>query len=125
MKRKGNRESSNVEDRRDGSAGDVGGQRSGRSIGIGTIVGALLGGWIFGIGRITILNVPSGGGGLTAQVAQPGSVQRPPVDDRLGKYVLTVLADTEDLWKNLFTKGGATYKEPRLVLFRGEISTGA
>ena len=126
MKWEGNRESDNVEDRRDGSGGGgLGGLLGGRSIGIGTIVVALLGGWMFGISPITILNVLTGGGGApTEQVAQPGQAQRPPVDDRMGKFVSTVLADTEDVWKDLFTKGGATYKEPRLVLFRGQTSTG-
>ncbi len=123
MKWEGNRESDNVEDRRSSSGGG-GGLLGGRSIGIGTIVVALLGGWIFGINPITILNVLSGSGAPSAQVAQPGPVQRPPVDDRMGKFVSTVLADTEDVWKDLFTKGGATYKEPRLVLFRGQTSTG-
>ena len=125
MKWEGNRESVNVEDRRDGSGGGgLGGLFGGRSIGIGTIVVALLGGWVFGISPITILNVLTGGGAPTEQVAQPGQAQRPPADDRMGKFVSTVLADTEDVWKDLFSKGGATYKEPRLVLFRGQTSTG-
>ena len=42
----------------------------------------------------------------------------------MGKFVSTVLADTEDVWKDLFAKGGSTYQEPRLVLFRGQTSTG-
>ena len=128
MKWEGNRESNNVEDRRasggSGGAG-LGGLIGGRGIGIGTIVVALLGGWIFGINPLTILSMLSGGGGApTAQVAQQGPAQRPPVDDRMGKFVSTVLADTEDVWKDIFTKGGATYQEPRLVLFRGQTSTG-
>ena len=127
MKWEGNRESDNVEDRRDssggGSGGGLGGLLGGRSIGIGTIVVALVGGWIFGINPLTILGVLSGEA-PTAQVAQPGPVQRPPADDRMGKFVSTVLADTEDVWKDVFAKGGATYKEPRLVLFRGQTNTG-
>ena len=128
MKWEGNRESSNVEDRRDGSGssggGGLGGLLGGRSIGIGTIVVALVGGWIFGINPITILNVLSGGGAPTAQVSQQGPAKAPPADDRMAKFVGTVLADTEDVWKDLFSKGGATYKEPRLVLFKGQTSTG-
>ena len=124
MKWEGNRESSNVEDRRDdgGGSGSSGGLLGGRSIGIGTIVVALLGGWAFGINPLTILNVLSGGG-PPAQVQQ-APAQRPPLDDRMGKFVSTVLADTEDVWKDVFAKGGATYKEPRLVLFRGRTGTG-
>ena len=129
MKWEGNRESSNVEDRRgDGSTGGsggggLGGLMGGRSIGIGTIVVALLGGWAFGINPITILNVLSGTG-PPAQIQQQSPVQRTPTDDRMGKFVSTVLADTEDVWKDVFAKGGATYKEPRLVMFRGRTSTG-
>ena len=128
MKWEGNRESDNVEDRRsDGGGqgfGGGGGLFGGRSIGIGTIVVALVGGWIFGINPLTILNLLSGGGAPTAQVQQQqGPAQRPPADDRMAKFVSTVLADTEDVWKEVFAKGGSTYKEPRLVLFRGATQT--
>jgi uncharacterized protein len=124
MKWEGNRESSNVEDRRDGSGGSSGGGLlGGRSIGIGTIVVALVGGWIFGINPITILNV-LGGASPPAQVQQQSPARGVPADDRMRKFVATVLADTEDVWKDIFTKGGATYKEPRLVLFKGQTSTG-
>ena len=127
MKWEGNRESDNVEDRRSDGGGQGfggGGLFGGRSIGIGTIVVALVGGWIFGINPLTILNLLSGGGAPTAQVQQqPGQSQRPPADDRMAKFVSTVLADTEDVWKEVFAKSGSTYKEPRLVLFRGATQT--
>ena len=123
MKWEGNRESDNVEDRRDdGGGGSSGGFLGGRSIGIGTIVVALLGGWVFGINPLTILNMLSGGA-PPAQVQQQVPAHRPPADDRMAKFVSTVLADTEDVWKDVFAKGGATYKEPRLVLFRGATQT--
>jgi predicted metalloprotease len=123
MKWEGNRESDNVEDRRDDSGGGSGGGfLGGRSIGIGTIVVALLGGWVFGINPLTILNLLSGGS-PPAQVQQQVPAHRPPADDRMAKFVSTVLADTEDVWKDVFAKGGATYKEPRLVLFRGATQT--
>ena len=125
MKWEGNRESDNVEDRRSnggGGFGGGGGLLGGRSIGIGTIVVALVGGWMFGINPLTILSMLSGGGAPTAQVQQ-GPAQRPPADDRMAAFVSTVLADTEDVWKDVFTKGGATYQEPRLVLFRGTTQT--
>ena len=125
MKWEGNRESDNVEDRRSGGGGGFGGGLfGGRSIGIGTIVVALVGGWIFGINPLTILSLLSGGGAPTAQVQQqPGQSQRPPADDRMARFVSTVLADTEDVWKEVFAKGGSTYQEPRLVLFRGATQT--
>ena len=126
MKWEGNRESDNVEDRRadgGGGFGGGGGLLGGRSIGIGTIVVALLGGWAFGINPLTIIGMLSGGGAPTAQVQQQIPAQRPPADDRMAAFVSTVLADTEDVWKDLFAKGGATYQEPRLVLFRGATQT--
>lgn len=132
MKWEGNRESTNVEDRRDqpgrGSSGP--GLMGSRSIGIGTIVVALLGGWIFGINPITILSVLSGGAPAVqvqpqtpGQTASQGPGARAASDDPTAKFVRTVLADTEDVWKDVFTKGGATYKEPRLVMFRGATPT--
>ncbi len=126
MKWEGNRESDNVEDRRDegGGGGGLGGLLGGRSIGIGTIVVALLGGWVFGINPLTILGLLSGGS-PPAQVQQQhqGPAYRPPADDRMAKFVSTVLADTEDVWTDVFTKGGGTYVKPRLVLFRGATQT--
>ena len=123
MKWEGNRESDNVEDRReDGGGFSGGGLLDGRSIGIGTIVVALVGGWIFGINPLTILSALSGGSS-PAQVQQQAPAHRPPADDRLAGFVSTVLADTEDVWKGIFAKAGASYKEPRLVLFRGTTQT--
>jgi predicted metalloprotease len=34
-----------------------------------------------------------------------------------------VLADTEDVWADLFRKNGGSYQQPRLVLFRGATPT--
>jgi len=127
MKWEGNRESDNVEDRRDGGGGGfggggLGGLLGGRGIGVGTIVVALVGGWIFGINPLTILGLLSGGGAPTAQVQQ-APAPRPPADDRMAKFVSTVLADTEDVWRQEFSRSGGTYQEPRLVLFRGATRT--
>ena len=125
MKWEGNRESDNVEDRRSddgGGFGGGGGLLGGRSIGIGTIVVALLGGWVFGINPLTILSMLSGGGS-PAQVQQQAPAHRPPADDRMAAFVSTVLADTEDVWKDIFAKSGGTYQDPRLVLYRGATQT--
>jgi predicted metalloprotease len=123
MKWEGNRESDNVEDRRDSGGGGARGMIGGRGIGIGTIVIALVGGWIFGISPITILNLLSGGGGMEQVQVQQAPAPRPPADDRMARFVSTVLADTEDVWKDVFSKGGKAYQEPRLVLFRGTTPT--
>ena len=121
MKWEGNRESDNVEDRRGEGSGGGGPVFGGRSIGIGTIVIALLGGWILGVNPLTILGLLSGGA-PPAQVQQ-APAQRPPADDRLARFVSTVLADTEDVWAGVFSQGGTRYQEPRLVLFRGATPT--
>ncbi len=125
MRWEGNRESDNVEDRRDEGGGGGGGGfgLGGRSIGIGTIVIALVGGAIFGINPLTILGVLSGGESAPVAQQQSQPAHRPPADDKMGRFVSTVLADTEDVWTSLFSQGGVAYVKPRLVLFRGGIGT--
>ncbi|KZT13948.1 metalloprotease [Acidovorax sp. GW101-3H11] len=124
MKWEGNRESDNVEDRRSGGGGGGGSPVfGGRSIGIGTIVIALLGGWVLGINPLTILGLLSGGGPPAHVQQQPGPAHRPPADDTMARFVSTVLADTEDVWGQVFRQGGGRYQEPRLVLFRGATPT--
>jgi predicted metalloprotease len=124
MKWEGNRQSENVEDRRD-EGGRGGGFRvggGGRGIGLGSIVIALVAGWALGINPMTILGVISGGD-ISAPQVQQAPAQRPPADDRMAQFVSTVLADTEDVWRDVFAKGGSQYQEPRLVLFRGATPT--
>lgn len=116
MKWEGNRQSDNVEDRR----GDGAPMLGGRSIGIGTIVVALIGGWVLGINPLTLLGVLSGGGSV---VQAPAPAQAPPAHDTMAQFVSTVLADTEDVWGPIFQQGGGAYREPRLVLFRGAVPT--
>lgn len=124
MKWEGQEQSRNVEDRR-GAGGGFGGGRvpriGGRGIGLGTIVIALVAGWLFGINPLTVLGVLGGvGGGAPVEVAQPQApAQRPPAEDRAAAFVSTVLRDTEVVWGQLFQAGGQPYQEPRLVLFRG------
>ena len=123
MKWEGNRESDNVEDRRgDGGGGGGGFGLGGRSIGIGTVVLALIGSYVFGVNPLTMLNLLSGGGG-SVPVQQQGPAQGPPPADRQGKFVSTVLADTEDVWTALFRAQNASYVKPKLVLFSGSTPT--
>lgn len=119
MKWEGNRQSSNVEDRRSGGGGSP--IFGGRSIGIGTIVVALIGGWVLGINPLTILGMLSGSGAPVVQQNTPA--QAPPANDTMAQFVSTVLADTEDVWGQIFQQGGANYKQPKLVLFRGAVGT--
>lgn len=118
MKWEGHRQSDNVEDRR--RSGGGGRMLGGRSIGIGTIVLALVGWGVFGINPLTTIGVLSGGG---APQTQQAPAERPPQDDRQAAFVATVLASTEDVWNQIFQQGGARYQSPKLVLFRGSTPT--
>ena len=126
MKWEGNRESDNVEDVRDSGGGGGGGFSfgGGRGIGLGTVAVAVVAGWVFGINPLTVLGLLSGGGGPAPQVQQQAPAHRPPVDDKMAKFVSVVLADTEDVWRAQFQQMGGTYREPKLVLFRGSVPTG-
>ena len=112
MKWEGQRQSENVEDRR--GEGGGGGFRlgGGRGVGLGSIVIALVGGWIFGINPLTLLGIlDGGGGGVEAPTSQQAPAQRPPANDPMAAFVSTVLADTEDVWGAVMKTG-----ELRLVL---------
>ncbi|MGZ8290738.1 MAG: KPN_02809 family neutral zinc metallopeptidase [Telluria sp.] len=116
MKWEGNRQSDNVEDRRGSGGGGGGFGFGGKSIGIGTIVLALIGSAVFGVNPLTMLDMLSGGGGQVP-VQQQGQVPTGPSADRETAMVRTVLADTEDTWTELFKAHGAAYQKPTLVLF--------
>jgi predicted metalloprotease len=119
MRWDGNRESSNVEDARD--VGGGGGFRlGGGSLGLGSVVIAVVAGWIFGINPLTILGLMGGGG--TPQTQQ-APAHAPPADDKMARFVSVVLADTEDVWRAQFKQAGGTYREPKLRLFRGSTPT--
>lgn len=123
MKWEGERESSNVEDRR-GMGGRGGLPRlggGGRGIGLGTIVVALLAGWIFGINPLTVLGLLGGQG--AAPTAQVGPAPAPPADDTQARFVSVMLASTEDVWTPIFQAGNAQYQAPKLTLFRGMTPT--
>ncbi len=122
MKWEGNRQSDNVEDRRGDGGLPGGGLGGGRRIGIGSIAIALVASYFLGVNPLTVLNFLSGGEPVATTSSAP--VQRPPADDRMARFVSTVLADTEDVWKDVFAQGGATYQLPKLVLFRGATATG-
>jgi len=119
MKWEGQEQSRNVEDRR-GAGGPRPRLGGGRGIGLGTIVIAVVVGWIFGINPLTVLGLLGGGGGMPAEVAQ-APAQRPPADDRAAAFVSTVLRDTEQVWGRQFQAAGGSYQEPKLVLFRDAV----
>jgi predicted metalloprotease len=122
MKWEGNRESDNVEDRRGGGGGGGGFGLGGRSIGIGSIAIALVASYFFGIDPGTVLSILEGGSGQGAAVQQ-SPAQQPPANDQMARFVATVLADTEDTWNEIFRANGASYVQPKLVLFSGQTPT--
>lgn len=122
MKWRGNRESSNIEDRR--AAGRDAGIRigGGGGIGLGTIAIALVAGWLLGVNPLTLLGMLAGEPTSSMSPRQT-PVQRGPLEDEPGRFVSVVLADTEDVWKKIFADNGGRYREPVLVLFRGATQT--
>ncbi len=124
MKWEGNRESDNVEDARGGGGGGGFRMGGGRGIGLGTVAIALVAGWIFGINPLTVLGLLSGGGGGAPAVQQQQApAAKPPQDDTMARFVSTVLADTEEVWRDQFKQAGMSYRDPKLVLFRGAVPT--
>ncbi len=122
MKWEDQERSQNVEDRRGQGTGGGMPRIGGRGIGLGSIVIALVAGWIFGINPLTVLGVLGGEGGLTGGAPtqqSPGPAKAPPPADKAAAFVSVVLRDTEQVWGNLLQSSGSQYKEPKLVLFRG------
>ena len=63
-------------------------------------------------------------GELNQQGGTP--VQQAPVDpaeEEAVGFVSVILADTEDVWSELFRQQGSTYVGPKLVLFRGAVQS--
>lgn len=114
------RQSGNVEDRR--GMRMPGGRAGG--LGLGTIVVALLGSWLFGINPMVTIGLMQGAGQLAGSGA-PTQVEgkRGPVQDEAGRFTSVVLASTEDVWTEIFRQAGAQYRAPKLVMFEGATPT--
>ena len=120
MRWEGGEQSDNVEDRR--GAGGLGGSLfGGRSIGIGTLLIAVVAGLIFGVNPLQLIGMLGGTGG-PAQVQQAPTGQ-PPANDQASQFIRTVLRDTELVWDKLFRESGGTYVQPKLVMFSGYTPT--
>ena len=111
MKYKGRRGSTNVEDRR-GKGGK-------------TLVGGGIGGLII----ILIITFMGGNPGEilnnlgATDTEQDVPYEQTTEEKELADFVSVVLADTEDVWTNLFEGEGMTYKEPKLVLYSGSVQS--
>jgi len=125
-------QSDNVEDRRHSSNSSSGGGGMRGMPSMGTImflwpfIQRLLKtkfGWaIIGLGAVVYfsgynpLSTITGGGSKT--------VTNSVADDREAAFISTVLNDTEEVWKTVFKEHGATYREPKMVLYRGTTQSG-
>lgn len=118
------RESDNVEDRRDesdsggGSGLPFGGLRGGSIVGLIAVVAAS---YFLGFDVSSVLQLFSGGSNNSYQHSAPAKPI--PKDDKQAKFVAVVLADTEDVWRKIFSDQGRLYRDPKLVLFRRSIPT--
>jgi predicted metalloprotease len=57
-------------------------------------------------------------------VGDPGAdVVLSPEQQELSEFVAVVLADTEDVWGQLFSEAGRAYREPTLVRFNGTVDS--
>ncbi|MEO0725643.1 MAG: neutral zinc metallopeptidase [Bacteroidota bacterium] len=129
MRWQGRRKSSNVEDRRGGGGGRSTGRRVGGGLGIGTILIVIFA-LIMGKNPADLLQLFNAGGGGAVATAPAQDTNGPvttgnAAEDQLAEFVSVVLADTEDVWSELFPKHfGRPYQKPSLVLFSGETVSG-
>jgi predicted metalloprotease len=57
------------------------------------------------------------------QTAAPQTGHAPPANDPGSDFVRAILGDTEDVWGDLFQRGGKTYQRPKLILFTGSVAS--
>jgi len=112
MRWKTGRRSTNIEDRR--------GMRPRRGIlggGIGTIVLVLVA-MYFGVDPTFLIEgMQSASTSTSSPGKQPSAEELR--NDPLADMISVVMADTEDVWNELFADMGRQYREPALVLFTG------
>jgi len=111
----GRRESENVE--------DVRGSGGGRKI----VVGGGLGGVLLVVAYLLLGGDPQAlidSQQPESQITQSRTVDSNAPRDEASKFVAVVLADTEDIWRDIFRGMGRTYEEPKLVLFTDQTQSG-
>jgi predicted metalloprotease len=111
MRWKGGRRSSNIEDRR--------GQRAAPKLlggGIGTIAIVLVA-MYFGVDPAPLLDAVQSGGQTSTTGSRPSAEDLK--NDPLADMVYVVVADTEDVWAEIFAQQGQRYTPPKLVIFTG------
>lgn len=110
----GGRREGNIEDRRGmGPVGVAGG-------GIGAVVLAVIGYFVFGVPPETTMNAVNGVQQPAAQEGQRGSVS-----DREGQFIDVIETSNTDVWKPLLAKHDVNYRPPAaVVLYTQSTGTG-
>ena len=112
MRWRGERQSSNIEDRRGiGGRVAVGG-------GLGTIVVLILA-LLFGADPRQLLEQVPSGPSSEVQSSRPLN----PEEEELKQFVGVVLGKSEDVWNDVFRRNGSQYREPTLVLFTDQVQS--
>ncbi|HNV51856.1 MAG TPA: neutral zinc metallopeptidase [Tenuifilaceae bacterium] len=111
---KGRRQSNNVEDLRKSGGRRAIGFKGGI---IGTLILAAIV-YFLGGDPLQVLNMQ--GDVQNMDVTETPLTEH---DEEMGQFVAVILADTEDVWNKIFASMGKTYREPKLVLFRGSVSS--
>lgn len=113
MQWKGRRASANVEDRRGRGGG-----------------GAMIGGGIGGIILLLVVTLLGGGNAgdllnsLGSGVTETNApYQETQEEKELAQFVSVVLADTEEVWTQLFKEKGMNYEKPTLVLYTDSVQS--
>jgi predicted metalloprotease len=109
MRWQGRRTSSNIEDRRGGRGG--GGPGPAGIGGVGLVIVLLIGVFL-GVDVTPFLS-----GGNVPQATAPSGPNA--IDDATEEFVGVVLADTEEVWGEIFAASGLRYAPPVLVLYDG------
>jgi predicted metalloprotease len=111
MRWQGRRESSNVEDRRGKSSkGMIGG-------GIGGIILIVVVLLLGGDPTSLLQNIQTNNQPTTATYSETAE------EKEQAQFVSVVLAETEDIWHQIFSEYGKTYREPKLVLFTESVQS--
>ena len=121
MRWKGQRRSSNVEDRRGRGARVV---RGGAKLSGGMIAAAIAYAVITGKNPMSMLQMMGAGqqraGNVQTSAPAP---QRSAAEQELYSFAGTVLGSTEDAWSAEFQRRGARYPAPKMVVFEGNVQS--